>query len=182
MGAGGPTMNQASRFSGRLPSATRSLLSLGAMIASAILTALAASGGLSACKAVDLTAPADTTHQTTADSATLSVTNNITIDADSLILLLYAKNAVDVANGALIKVLGGIGVGRTLDVKVPAGTWKLAYRDPAGNITPMTDLNDPGAEWLKAIFAKNTRYALILATDGNDNVWIPTFVTDPDMQ
>jgi hypothetical protein len=43
-------------------------------------------------------------------------------------------------------------------------------------------VNDGGAEWLKAIFVKNTRYALILATDGNDNVWVPTFETDPEMQ
>jgi hypothetical protein len=180
-------MKHAFRFSARRSSApvTRPWLSLGTSALLAIVTAAAGIGGLtglSGCKAVDLTTPTDTTAQTTGDSARINVTNNITIDPDSLILLLYSGNAVDVTNGALIKVLGGVGVGRTLVVKVPAGTWKLAYRDLAGNITPMTDVNDGGAEWLKAIFVKNTQYALILATDGNDNVWVPTFETDPEMQ
>ncbi|MEO6095054.1 MAG: hypothetical protein ABIW76_05050 [Fibrobacteria bacterium] len=178
-------MKLASGFYAQLQSELRPIPALGviAKLATlAILTALAGSGGLSGCKAVDLTNPTDTTKQVTGDSALISVTNDISIDADSLILLLYSENAVDVSNGALVKVLGGIGVGKTLDVKVPAGSWKLAYRDLAGNLTPMTDVNDGGAEWLKAIFVKNAKYALILVTDGNDNIWVPSFETKPAMK
>jgi hypothetical protein len=177
-------MKPAFHFARLLPAA-RPSFSLGAMALSAgfmVLMALTGTGGLSGCKAVDLTTPTDTSSQVAADSATISVTNNIAIDPDSLILLLYSQNAFDVTNGALVKTLGGIGVGKTLEVKVPAGPWKLAYRNLAGNITPMTDVNDGAAQWLKAIFVKNMRYSLILATDGRDNVWIPTFETDPEMQ
>lgn len=174
-------MKQTFRFPAHLQPALHPWLSLGAIGMAAVLTALAGLGGLSGCKAVDLSSPPDTTSHT-ADSAQISVTNDISSDPDSLILLLYSENAVDVSNGSLIKALGGIGVGRTLDVKVPVGKWKLAYRNLTGIITPMTDKNSGGAEWLKAIFVKNARYSLILKTDGAENVWVPTFKTDPEMQ
>jgi hypothetical protein len=46
----------------------------------------------------------------------------------------------------------------------------------------MTDKNSGGGEWLKAIFVKSARYSLILKTDGNEDVWVPTFKTDPAIQ
>jgi hypothetical protein len=79
---------------------TRSLLSVGGLAMAIALAALSGLGGISACKAVDLASPVDTsTHKS--DSAQISVTNDISTEPDSLILLLYSGNAVDVSNGAL---------------------------------------------------------------------------------
>ncbi|GEM_PF-2323197 len=146
------------------------------------LSGLTALGGLTGCKAVDLTPPpSDTTHQTH-DSAVISITNQITLDKDSLVFYYYDKAAVEVTNSVYEGKLGGVGVNGTITVKVPVGTWKLAYANSTGVLFPMQDVNDPGLQWLKGIFAKGGKYSLILKTDGNDNIWVPTFVTDPPIQ
>ena len=72
--------------------------------------------------------------------------------------------------------------GGTADMKVPAGTWKLAYEKGGGILVPMEDVNAGADEWLKAIFVKDGRYALILKTEVNKTVWVPSFETDPAIE
>lgn len=147
------------------------------------LTALPLLGGLAGCKSVDLgTTPGTDTTVVTADSAVIRVSNHLEQDPDSLTLLLYAPDAVDWTNTGYIKRLGGVPEGGTVDIKVPAGTWKLAYAKSGGILVPMQDVNAGAQEWLKAIFVKNGKYALILKTDVNETLWVPSFETDPEIE
>jgi hypothetical protein len=170
-----PTMSRPNRSRAFL----RPLFPLGLLAALAASTGLAS---LSGCKSVDLAGgPVDSTGQT-ADSAQVAITNNIEQDPDTLTFLLYPGNAVDFTNAATPKTLGAVPFKGTRRFRVPAGAWKLAYKDRAGNLTPMYDVNDPEQTWLKSLFVKNGDYALILKTDLDQTVWVPSFKTDPPMQ
>ena len=59
------------------------------------------------------------------------MTNHIKQDPDSITILLFAGNAVDIVNANPVKRLKKIAFDSTLDMKVPVGTWKLAYEDHA---------------------------------------------------
>ncbi|MDB5051492.1 MAG: hypothetical protein JWO30_4563 [Fibrobacteres bacterium] len=144
--------------------------------------ALCVCAGLSGCKTVEIDAPpVDTTH-VTLDSATLRVTNKIDQDPDSITMILFPGNSVDISNANRVKTLGGVAHGATKVMKVPAGSWKLAYEDHAGVLVPMFDINDPAQDWLKSIFVKNGDYSLILTSDASFTKWDPTFATDPPIQ
>jgi hypothetical protein len=145
----------------------------------AAVWALSGPLSLSGCKAVDLGGPAVDTANAASDSAVIQVTNNISEDPDSITLLLFPSSTVEVTNASLSKRLGTVAYGGTRSVKVPTGTWKLAYQDKAGNRFAMRDEQSGGLEWLKAIFEKNGSYALILSSDGNLTIWDPTFTTNP---
>lgn len=147
-----------------------------------IALALCAWAGLAGCKTVEIDAPPKDSTLTTADSATLRVTNKIEQDPDSITLLLFSGTTVDIANAAPIKTLNGVAYKATSVMRVPAGTWKLGYRNHAGVLFDMTDANAAAQEWLKAIFVKNADYSLIIASDGNRTTWDPTFITDPVIQ
>lgn len=154
----------------------------GALGALAVLGAFQALGGLSGCESVNVgTEGADTTN-VIADSAVIRVTNDISQDPDSLTMLLFPGNTVDWANANYTKRLGGVAEGATAAFKVPAGTWKLAYEKGAGDLVPMEDVESGTGEWLKSIFVKDKTYALILTTDLNETVWVPTFETDPPIE
>ena len=46
----------------------------------------------------------------------------------------------------------------------------------------MEDVNAGSDEWLKAIFVKDRKYALILRTEVNQTVWVPSFETIPEIE
>lgn len=151
------------------------------LLAATAFTALCFVAGpatLSGCKKVDISESTDTT-KTDTGTATLRISNRIAQDPDSLIFYRFAANAVDFVNASNGIKIGGVGVNKTAAFKLPAGTYKLAYANRAGTLTPMEDQNSVGQEWVKAIFAKDGDYSLILTTDGNRTVWVPTFKTDP---
>ena len=136
--------------------------------------------GLCGCKTVDLgSAPSDSTD-TARGTAVLRITNKIEQDPDSLVFFQFPGNATDFSNAAGARRIGGVDTGATMAFTVPAGTWKLAYANRAGVVTPMRDLGSD--DWLKALLAKGGDYSLILASDGQDIKWVPTFKTDPPMQ
>ena len=135
-------------------------------------------GVLSGCKTVDISEPMDTT-KTDTGTATLRISNNIAQDPDSLTFYRFVANAVDYTNAAKAVKIGGVAINKTGVFTVPSGTWKLAYADRAGTLSPMKDENSGGQEWLKAIFTKNGDYSLIVSSDGNRTTWDPTFKTDP---
>ena len=167
-----------------LPSrkAKRSLQSLVAICVVSALAAIQSLGGLTSCKSIDPGVTGSDTSKVTADSAVIRVTNDISQDPDSLTLLLFSPNAVDWNNTNAIKRLGGVAEGGTADIKVPAGTWKLAYEKGGGILVPMEDIYAGAGEWLKSIFVKNGKYALILKTDVNETVWVPSFETLPPIE
>lgn len=141
---------------------------------------LSLSGGLSACKTVDLS---DDTVQDTASkdtgTAVLRITNKLSLFPDSLDFYLYPGTAVDFTNAVGGRKIGGVGVGKTGTFKVPAGTWKLAFTDQANQATAMRSLSSD--EWVKAGLAKDGDYSLILTSDGQDVRWDATFTTDPPL-
>lgn len=162
--------------------AKRPLQSLGAIGILAALAAVPFLVGLMSCKSIDSGVTGTDTTRVTADSAVIRVTNAITQDPDSLTLLLFSANAVDWTHSNPIKRLGGVAEGGTADMKVPAGTWKLAYEKGGGILVPMEDVDAGAGEWLKSIFVKGGEYALILMTDVNRTVWVPSFETDPAIE
>jgi hypothetical protein len=136
--------------------------------------------GLTGCKSVDIeNAAADTSTAAASDSANLRVTNKIDIDPGTLSLILFPGKSVDIVNANRTKKLGEIPFGATKTLRVPAGTWKLAYENRAGALRAMVNEESATQDWVKAIFIKDMEYALILTTDGNDVVWQPSFTTDP---
>lgn len=153
-------------------------LSIGTSLAALSLMVWA---GLSGCKTVDIEAPLKDSTSTT-DSATIRISNRIELDPDSLTFFLFRADAVDFTNATNARRLGGVDTGSTGIFRVPVGSWKLAYKDKAQMLTPMRDENSGGLEWLRSIFVKNGDYSLIISTDGNRNVWLPTFKTDPAME
>ncbi len=170
-----------------LPShpAKRAIQNRGAAYTLAVLSALAgfqALGGLTGCKSVDTGVSVPVTPVVTADSAVIQVSNLIEQDPDSITLLLFAPTAVDWTTTGYIKRLGGVAEGGTADIKVPAGTWKLAYEKAGGIRVGMEDVNAGSDEWLKAIFVKDNKYALILRTEVNQTVWVPSFQTNPEIR
>ncbi len=144
--------------------------------------ALSAWTGLTACKPVDISQAATDSTSTTVtagDSATLRVTNNIDIDPGTITIALFPAASIDIVNANKTKDLGLVGFGKTQIFQVPAGNWKLAYADRAGALHPMINAIGATQDWVKSIIVKNGDYALVLKTDGNEVVWVPTFKTDP---
>jgi len=138
---------------------------------------LAALGGLSACKTVDVSgAGTDTTSQATVDSAVLRITNHLDVDPGTLTFYRFPGTATDFSNAANAEKIGSVTSDGSAVFKVPAGTWKLAYANRAGALTPMED--QASGEWLKAILEKDGDYSLIIASDGPDIRWDATFATD----
>ncbi|MDB5102370.1 MAG: hypothetical protein JWP91_59 [Fibrobacteres bacterium] len=156
----------------------RSLSALRIVSVAIACSGFAALSVLSGCKSIDLGDATDTT-QVIKDSAEVSVTNNITQDPQTITVFLFPPNALEFTNTSNGIRLGTVDTGATVFLKVPAGTWKLGYEDKAGNRVPMRDENSGGLEWLRAVFAKDGRYALILTTDGNRTLWTPNFETIP---
>ena len=114
--------------------------------------------GLSGCKTVDLgSAPSDSTD-TARGTAVLRITNKIEQDPDSLVFFQFPGNATDFSNAAGARRIGGVDTGATMAFTVPAGTWKLAYANRAGVVTPMRDLGSD--DWLKALLAKGGETAV----------------------
>jgi hypothetical protein len=142
--------------------------------------AFAALGGLSACKTVDLSNPAQDTTSAAAGTATLRITNNVSVDPDSLLFYLFPGTSSDFANAANARLIGGVGVGGTGVFTVPAGTWKLAFANQAHVMTAMRAVETD--EWVKAILGKNGDYSLILTSDNQEVRWDPTFPTDPALK
>ncbi len=129
-------------------------------------------GGLmAACQPVDFGGVTSPTGGTTngGDSATLSVTNNVTRDPGAFTLLLYASNVVDIT--APSTTVGSVPENATVSFKIPAGQWKLAIQDETGTVWPM--LADVGStDWTIVQAGADTSYVLILSTDSGDNdVW-----------
>jgi hypothetical protein len=162
--------------------AFRNVSAVYSLAAISLFAGFQALGGLTGCKSVDTGVTGTDTTQVTADSAVIQVTNHIEQDPDSLTLLLFSPNAVDWTNTGYIKRLGGVPEGGTADIKVPAGTWKLAYEKSGGIRVGMEDVNAGSDEWLKAVFVKDRRYALILKTEVNQTVWVPNFETVPEIE
>jgi hypothetical protein len=141
---------------------------------------LSLAGGLTACKTVDLSddTPQDTVSQDTG-TAVLRITNRISLFSDSLVFYLYPGTAFDFTNAVGGRKIGGVGVGKTRAFTVPAGVWKLAFTDQAGQSTAMRSLASD--DWVKSEFAKDGDYSLILTSEGQDIRWDPTFPTDPSL-
>jgi hypothetical protein len=142
---------------------------------------LSLAGGLTACKTVDLSD--DTVRDTVSKdtgTAVLRITNNISLFSDSLDFYLYPGTAFDFTNAVGGRKIGGVGVGRTRAFTVPAGIWKLAFTDQAGQITAMRSLSSD--DWVKSMLSKDGDYSLILSSEGQDIRWDPTFPTDPSLR
>jgi hypothetical protein len=141
---------------------------------------LSFAAALTACKTVDL---GDDTHTDTTSTdtatATLRITNGISLFPDSLDFFLFPPTA-DFSNAAGGRSVGGVGVGKTGVFKVPAGTWKLAFSDQARAMTAMRSLDTD--EWVKSFLSKGGDYSLILSSDGQEVRWDPTFPTDPSLK
>ena len=150
------------------------------VLAIAPLEIFAVCGGLSACKTVDLSdVNTNPTPTDSAATATLRITNKIDVDPDSLIFLMFPGASTDFATATNSQIIGGVGIGATGVFKVPAGSWKLAYKNSAQEITA---LRAGGAdEWVTAIFEKGGDYSLILTSDTQTIYWNPTFKTDPPL-
>lgn len=134
--------------------------------------------GLSGCKPVEINEPGkDST--VAVDSATVTIFNNIEQDPQSIVFYLFHGNAFDIVNANKVKRLGGIAYGESESVKVPVGTWKLAYETEAGVLVALESYDAEEVVWVKSVFARNGSYALILSTDGNRTVWTATFPTIP---
>lgn len=147
------------------------------MAPAAMALSLSVLAGLSACKPVDLSnANADTTAQVAADSAVLRISNFIQLFPDSLDFFRFPGTAADFSTATDQRLVGGVGVGRTGVFKVPAGTWKFAYRDQAGVLTAMRGLDSDA--WLKGVLSKNGDYSLILSSEGQNIRWTASFPTD----
>jgi hypothetical protein len=134
--------------------------------------------GISGCKPLEADAvPADTTAMS--GTASLRITNNISDDPDSLVFFLFPGTATNFINAANARKVGGVDENATSEYTVPAGTWKLAYENSAGVLTAMRDLSSD--EWVKSVFKKDGAYSLILANEGKDIKWNPSFQTIPDI-
>jgi hypothetical protein len=71
-------------------------------------------------------------------------------------------------------------MGRTRNFTVPAGIWKIAFANQAGELTAMRSLASD--DWVKSAFAKDGDYSLILTSEGQDIRWDPTFATNPSLR
>lgn len=158
---------------------TRSSRFRAALLAACASAAIGLSG-LSGCKTVDLGPSPSDSANASAGTAVLRISNKLDQDPDSLVFYMFPGNATDFSNAAGARKVGGVDTGATGVFTVPAGTWKLAYSNRAGVVTPMRDVGSD--DWLKAILAKGGDYSLILSTEGQDTKWVPTFETDPPMQ
>jgi len=134
--------------------------------------------GLSGCKPVEFTGP-DKDSTVAVDSATVTIFNNIEQDPQAIVFYLFHGNAFDIVNANKVKRLGEIEYGESRSVKVPVGTWKLAYETEAGVLLALESYDAEEVAWVKSVFEKNGNYALILSTDGNRTVWSATFATIP---
>lgn len=137
--------------------------------------------GLSACKPVEIADPG-TDSTVAVDSATVTIFNHIEQDPQAIVFYLFNGNAFDIVNANKVKRLGEIEEGQAKAVKVPVGTWKLAYETEAGVLIALESYDAEEVVWVKAVFEKDRDYALILATDGNRTVWSPTFATIPELE
>lgn len=134
--------------------------------------------GLSGCKPVEISDPDKDTVIVT-DSASITIFNNIEQDPQAIVFYLFNGNAFDIVNANKVKRLGKIESGQSASVKVPVGTWKLAYETEAGVLLPLEAYDAEDVVWVKSVFEKDFNYALILTTDGNRTVWGATFATIP---
>jgi hypothetical protein len=135
--------------------------------------------GLAGCKAADFSGAETDTPDVAADSAVLRVTNSIEQDPGPVTMLLYPKTAMDLVGANVVKRLATVPFQGTVSMKVPAGTWKLAFESPAGVVETLSDEDELDQEWVQCIFQKDGDYSLIMETDGNRMVWHPTFETNP---
>jgi len=149
-------------------------------LALAFAAVFSVSGGLSACKTVDLSDVATTPPTDSTGTATLRITNKIDVDADSLTFYLYPGNSTDFTTAANARLIGGVGTGATGVFTVPSGSWKMAYENGAHVLTAMRAVQTD--EWVKSIFEKKGDYSLIVTSDNQNTVWDPTFTTDPSLK
>jgi hypothetical protein len=143
---------------------------------------LATGLALVACKPPEIndsTGPVDTT--TTTGTATLQLSNRIAQDPGTISFFLFPKNSVDFTNAAGAKLIGSVEAGATKAIQIPAGSWKLAYEDKARVLFPMRDESSGGLEWLRSDFKKDGNYSVILSSDGNRTIWVPSYTTVPPM-
>jgi hypothetical protein len=138
--------------------------------------------GLGGCKTVDLegAGPGPDTTDTLQGTAKLRITHKIDLEPDDLEFFLFPGDTPDFSNAANAKDIGSVAPSGTGVFTVPAGTWKLAFTNSTGVLTPMRDVETD--EWVKAILEKDGDYSLILKSDGQDIQWDPTFETDPALQ
>jgi hypothetical protein len=133
-----------------------------------------------ACQAPEIS-DNNSTPIDTSDSglATLRISNRISQDPGPLTFYLYPKNSVDFVNATNGRLLGKVEAGLTETFKVPAGSWKIAYQDQAKALFQMVDAASGGQEWLRSEFKKDGDYSLILNSDGNRTIWVPSYPTIP---
>ncbi len=135
---------------------------------------------LSSCTPVDISdaKPADSISTGT---ASLIITNQIKQDPSTLTFYLYPGTSVDWANAANAKKIDSVQADSTRVFRVPEGSWKIVYLNRSKALYPMIDANSGSQEWLRSDFKKNGSYSLILKTDGNRTLWVPSYVTVPAM-
>ena len=125
------------------------------------------------CEPIEIDKPG-TGGVDSAGTATLVVTNSISNNPGMILLGIYRPEAPSAAqNPPPVKILGPVPESATVIFKVPAGVWKLAYRDTDSlSLRPMTDENGEELIWPKAIFKKDTIYAAQIFTEDKRNIWI----------
>lgn len=164
-----------------MPSINRSRAYRASLALAFAAAVFSVSGGVSACKTVDLSdADSTATPADSAGTATLRITNKIDVDPDSLTFFLFPGNSTDFTTAANARRIGGVGTGATGVFTVPSGTWKVAYENGAHVLTAMRAVQTD--EWVKSILAKNGDYSLIVSSDNQNTVWDPTFTTDPSLK
>jgi hypothetical protein len=102
-------------------------------------------------------------------------------DPSTLTFYLYPGTSVDWANAANAKKIDSVQADSTRAFRVPEGSWKIVYLNRSKALYPMIDANSGSQEWLRSDFKKNGNYSLILKTDGNRTLWVPSYVTVPAM-
>jgi hypothetical protein len=135
---------------------------------------------LSGCTPADIS-DAKPVDSVSTGTASLSITNQIIQDPSTLTFYLYPGTSVDWVNAANAKKIDSVQADSTRVFRVPEGSWKIVYFNRSKAIYPMIDANSGSQEWLRSDFKKNGNYSLILKTDGNRTLWVPSYVTVPAM-
>jgi hypothetical protein len=134
---------------------------------------------MQACEPVQFGTGATTTPpvDTSAATATFSVTNSIETDASKITINLYNSGAQDIEAAPVIKNLGDVETGKTVDFTVPAGSYKIGY-STVGRRQAMPEDTAVGQTqvWPVVTFNKGETHYLEIYTDaGGVETWRSDF-------
>lgn len=157
----------------------RTFMPAAVSLALLLVTSLWVGTLLPACTPPEMSEDAPPDSITTAGTASLQISNQIQQDPGTLTFYLYPGSSLDWSNANNAIRIDSVKFNTTKSFQVPAGNWKIAYLNRTKVVYPMIDESSGSQEWLRSDFKKNELYSLILKTDGNRTVWVPSYVTVP---